>query len=145
MTKRILSAMMSARILSSKNEYVVSVSFANEKEMQTLNRRYRGKNRATDVLSFEQPQDERVPLVKGVRFLGDIVVCTPIAKKQAREHNHPLEIETLVLLTHGILHLLGFDHEKSATQAKLMQRLESKVLTRLRIRQKAGLIERGAV
>lgn len=145
MTTRILDAMKSLRILSSKNTYIVSVSFVDAKEMRSLNARFRGKRRATDVLSFEQPQDAETPLLKRVRFLGDIVVCTPVARKQARERKHSLEVETAVLLVHGILHLLGFDHEKGECQADLMQRLEAKVLAKLKIRQNAGLIARGAV
>jgi len=97
--------------------------------MRTLNRRYRGKDRTTDVLSFalrEGPFARVQP-----EFLGDIVICVPVAEKQAREAEHSLASEIELLLVHGLLHLLGYDHEKGAREARRMRRKEEQLIKRL--------------
>jgi rRNA maturation RNase YbeY len=90
--------------------------------MRTLNRQYRGKDRTTDVLSFalrEGPFADLQP-----EFLGDIVISVPVAAKQAREAGHSLAREIELLLVHGLLHLLGYDHERSLAEARRMRRKE---------------------
>ena len=79
----------------------VSIAFVDDETMKDLNRRYRHKNRTTDVLTF--PSDE--PL------LGDIVISTDQARRQAAEEKHSLPTEVRYLILHGILHALGYDHE----------------------------------
>jgi len=92
--------------------------------MRRLNREYRGKDRATDVLAF--------PLAEGGRpvhgLLGDVVICMPVAWRQARARGHSLARETTVLLVHGLLHLAGFDHERSEAEARRMRRMERRLL-----------------
>ncbi len=91
--------------------------------MRTLNRNYRGMDRTTDVLSFalrEGPFADLQP-----EFLGDIVISVPVAERQARERGHSLGREIEFLLVHGLLHLLGYDHERGPAQARKMQRMES--------------------
>lgn len=76
-------------------------------EIQKLNVQYRGVDSTTDVLSFPQSQDDPT----GPLLLGDVVISPQIAQVQAAEFDHSLEKEMAILLIHGILHLLGFDHE----------------------------------
>jgi rRNA maturation RNase YbeY len=102
-------------------------------EMTRLNARYRRKKRPTDVLSFEAPHPF---LAQG--FLGELVICWPILKKQAAELGHSPRRELDVLIVHGLLHLLGLDHERSRAEAKLMARYEKKLLT------SSGLIGRSS-
>lgn len=128
---------------SSKQKWKAQVSVIDGPKMRRLNFRYRGKNRVTDVLSFPSPE-----IFRDQGLLGDLVICLSVLKRQARELGHAPEIELDVLLTHGALHLLGFDHEKSARQAKIMHQWEIRALQALHPRKKAGpfgLIQRAHV
>ena len=97
------------------------VALISDRRMRALNRQFRGKDHPTDVLSF--PSDER-------GFLGDIVIAEGVAKRQAKEHGHSLKTEVQTLALHGLLHLLGYDHE---TDDGRMARAEA------RLRKQAGL------
>ena len=88
----------------------LSVLLTNDRKIRTLNKQYRGQDRATDVLSFSQNEEENKP---NSSLMGDVVISTETAKRQAAEHGLTLEEEIVLLLIHGILHLLGFDHERS--------------------------------
>jgi len=101
----------------------LSVAVVSDRRMRALNRQFRGKDYATDVLSF--PAE-----VRG--FMGDVVIAAGIAKKQAREAGHAITTEIRVLALHGLLHLLGYDHEADGGK---MARVEA------RLRKKAGLPE----
>ena len=92
--------------------------------MRTLNRRHRGKDRTTDVLSFPAGGD----LEPGVAHLGEIAVSLPQAVRQARQARWPLRSELALLLTHGFLHLLGYDHEADDGE---MRRLEERLLAQV--------------
>jgi len=96
----------------------LSVLFAGDARIRKLNARYRNIDRPTDVLSFPQNggNGPASPL------LGDVVVSVETARRQAREHNLSLDQELVLLLIHGILHLLGYDHETSRAEAGRMQR-----------------------
>jgi probable rRNA maturation factor len=107
----------------------VGVALVSDARMRALNRTFRGKDYATDVLSF--PSDA------GDGTLGDIAIATGVARRQAREAGHPLETELKVLALHGLLHLLGFDHERDAGE---MARAERRLLARAGLTQ--GLIGR---
>jgi probable rRNA maturation factor len=96
-------------------------------EMRELNAKYRKKDYATDVLSF--PVEERFPLP--VRLLGDVIISVDKALEQAKERRRSLDEEMVILLIHGIVHLMGYDHERSAKDARIMDRLEKKVRRRL--------------
>ena len=89
--------------------------------MQTLNRKYRGKNYPTDVLSFVYGEES----VEGIPFLGEIVISPEIAWLQARRRKADPEKEMRMLLLHGLLHLLGYDHENDHGE---MNRLQAKVM-----------------
>ena len=107
----------------------LSVALISDRRMRVLNRQFRGKDAVTDVLSF--PADPSTPLRAGTRgFLGDIVIAAGVAKRQARAAGHRIQTEIRVLALHGLLHLLGYDHD--ADDGK-MARAEA------RLRKKAGL------
>ena len=112
----------------------VTVALVSDARLRRLNRTFRGVDRATDVLSFPAPPARVAP-----RVLGDIVIATGVARRQARDAGHAVATEWRVLALHGLLHLLGYDHERDDGR---MRRVE----TRLRRRGglEAGLIERGA-
>jgi rRNA maturation RNase YbeY len=104
--------------------------------MRALNKRYRRKDRPTDVLSFPSPRDFR----SRSGYLGDLAICVPVLRRQAREQGHAETRELRVLLVHGLLHLLGFDHEKGPRQAREMGRWEAVLLGRGATR--GGLVAR---
>jgi probable rRNA maturation factor len=107
-----------ARALRVKGE--VALLFAGDARLHVLNRRYRGKDAPTDVLSFPGPgRDEGI---------GDIVISVPCAERNARRLGRSLAQELDVLALHGFLHTLGYDHEKDHGE---MDRLEAKLRRRL--------------
>ncbi len=114
---------------------VVSIALVSDRRVRALNRDYRGIDRATDVLSFPagttnptDPANPQSPIPNP--FLGDIVIARGIARRQARAAGHPEGTELRVLALHGLLHLLGYDHEKDDGK---MRRVEE------RLRRKGGL------
>ncbi len=103
----------------------LSVVFVGSDKMRRLNAEYRGVDRPTDVLSF--------PMLEGgganhPGLLGDIVICVPKAAAQAKERSISVHEEVMRLLVHGLLHLLGYDHEKSSDQERKMKRRERELL-----------------
>lgn len=105
----------------------LSLSLVGRTRMRQLNSTYRNRDYATDVLAF--PAE---PL-KGQEeiFLGDVVICLPTAQAQAATFGNTPDQELLRLLIHGILHLLGYDHERSPKEAKRMQRKEHSIFNQL--------------
>jgi probable rRNA maturation factor len=106
----------------------VTVAIVPDARVKTLNRQFRKQDKPTDVLSF--PADERGEL-------GDVVIAAGVARRQAREAGHSLQTELRVLALHGLLHLLGYDHE---TDSGRMARLERRLRVKGGLRE--GLIER---
>ena len=106
----------------------MTVAIVSDARVRALNRQYRKKDTPTDVLSF--PAQER-------GFLGDVVIASGVAARQAREAGHSLAIEVRVLALHGLLHLLGYDHERDDGR---MARLERRLRKRGGLRE--GLTER---
>jgi probable rRNA maturation factor len=98
----------------------VSIALVDDTAMKALNRKFRGKNKTTDVLTF--PSEDA--------YLGDIIISVEQARRQASEQRHSLSTETRYLILHGILHALGYDHE---TDEGEMNELE------LRVRAAVGL------
>ena len=92
-----------------------------DREIHVLNRQYRGKDKPTDVLSFPLA-DELQPFL-----LGDVVISVETAAHQAQQRGHSLRKELQTLLIHGVLHLLGYDHEVSRSEAVRMHRKEREV------------------
>jgi probable rRNA maturation factor len=107
--------------------YEVSLVFTDSRTVQQLNRDYRGVNQATDVLAFYmrtgQQDDNSFPLPPdGVTRLGEVIISYPQAVAQATEQGHSTERELALLVIHGILHLLGYDHEKTEDEARMRAR-----------------------
>jgi probable rRNA maturation factor len=96
--------------------------------IRALNKRWRRKDKATDVLSFPLLEPADLRRARGEVALGDIVISVEKAKEQAAEHGYALREELDLLLVHGLLHLLGFDHEISDSEARKMRRMETKLL-----------------
>jgi probable rRNA maturation factor len=103
----------------------LSVSLVDDAEMRELNRKWRGKDAPTDVLAFAQDDGEG-PTTPGL--LGDVVVATETAARQASRRDEPLDHELATLVVHGILHLLGYDHERSPADARRMFARQREVL-----------------
>ena len=97
----------------------VSILLVNDAKIRKLNRQYRNIDAATDVLSFPQNDGEDAEFVS--HMLGDVVISVETAKHQAAEHRFSLEQELVLLLIHGILHLFGYDHERSPKEEKIMK------------------------
>ncbi|MBI4709236.1 MAG: rRNA maturation RNase YbeY [Candidatus Portnoybacteria bacterium] len=102
------------KIVGSENLKEISLVFVDEKKIQEINKKYRRKNKPTDVLSFEG--------------LNEVFICPQVVAKQARELGVSFESELMRVLVHGILHLIGHDHEKSAKEAEKMRKIEEKIL-----------------
>ncbi|MBI2551001.1 rRNA maturation RNase YbeY [Candidatus Uhrbacteria bacterium] len=120
--------------------WLVSVAFVGPKQMQSINRHYRGKDRLTDVLSFPLQN----PPAKGGRggaaewgqggrgVVGEVLISYDQARRQALERGHATRDEVVFLLVHGLLHLFGFDHERPV-DAKQMFPLQERILKSLSI------------
>jgi len=96
--------------------------------MRSLNRRYRGRDKTTDVLSFSLREGSFSHIQPQV--LGDLVISVPVAVRQATEAGHSLNREIVMLLIHGLLHLLGYDHETGEGNARKMRQREQQLLTK---------------
>lgn len=113
--------------------YSFNVTLCGDKRMRGLNHQFRQKDKTTDVLTLALYEDLR----SGQEFLfhevelGDIFISSPVMKKQAKEFNVSVENEFFHLLVHGFLHLLGFDHEISLEEEKLMEDLEKKIIKKI--------------
>jgi len=114
----------------------VNVLVTNSSELRALNRRFRGADKATDVLSFPSPQVE-VERSNARRVAGDVAISADVARENAARLGHSVADEVRILTLHGILHLAGFDHERDNG---VMARRESQLRRQLKL--EAGLIER---
>jgi probable rRNA maturation factor len=122
-----------ARVAPARARGTVSLAIVSDYRVRLLNRQYLGRDYATDVLSF--PGGTPAPLQRS--FLGDIVIARGTARRQARRAGHPDRVELRVLALHGLLHLLGYDHEHDRGE---MQREERRLRRKGGLRE--GLIER---
>jgi probable rRNA maturation factor len=102
----------------------LSILLVSDRLIRRLNREWRGKDRPTDVLSFPQQEGNGAA---PPRLLGDVVISVATARRQAKERGESLGAEGERLLIHGVLHLLGYDHERSAAEARRMQRRERRL------------------
>lgn len=105
----------------------LSLALIGNAEMRKLNARYRKQNYPTDVLSF--PVEGVMP--KESRLLGDVIISVDKAIEQAKSRGHSSEQELITLLIHGVVHLLGYDHERSARDARAMGRVEKRIYRQL--------------
>lgn len=123
----------SLKYLNQPTEMEVNIAFATEDEIKNVNNKSRNKNTATDVLSFPSFELEAGEIVKIKEdkykwninpennhfVLGDILLCTAVAKKQAANLKHTLKLELIRLCVHSLLHLLGYDHIEEADKKKM--------------------------
>jgi len=122
--KKIAQALLE---LAGRQDAELSLALIGNAEMQKLNARFRHKDYCTDVLSF--PAAKNLP--GEAPLLGDVIISVDKAREQAQEHRHSLDREIVTLLIHGVVHLMGYDHERSAREARSMARLEKKMVRRL--------------
>ena len=107
--------------------YEVSLVFTDSETVQRLNREFRGVDETTDVLAFymlaqKEADSSFVLPPDGITRLGEVIISYPQAVEQAKEQGHPLERELTLLVIHGILHLLGYDHEEPDEESKMKER-----------------------
>jgi probable rRNA maturation factor len=113
-----------ARIAPARARGDIAIAIVSDARVRALNKKYRGKDKPTDVLSFDT---------------GDIVIAGRVARRQARAAGHSVGVELRILALHGLLHLLGYDHHDPADQGR-MARLERRLRAKGGLRE--GLIER---
>jgi probable rRNA maturation factor len=120
-------ARLARRVLSAhgKERAEVGVTLVGEKTIQQLNRDYRGIDAPTDVLSFPLQEPGETQAGEEPELLGDVVICVPRALAQAREFGHSFRRELLYLAAHGLLHLLGYDHENEAEKREMREKEEA--------------------
>lgn len=130
-------------LVESDSPLLLELSFVNEEEIKTLNREYRACDKATDVLSFpslnlikgETLRSAEHPFERdeeGRLFLGSVAICTARAREQAEEYGHSYERELFYLAVHGILHCLGYDHEREEDRREMRER-EEEVMQKLNL------------
>ncbi|MFP5518846.1 MAG: rRNA maturation RNase YbeY [Bdellovibrionia bacterium] len=110
------------RKIKIKAQQQLTVVFLDLEPARELNFRYRQKSYATDVLSFDGSSPEE---------LGELVLCPQVLKEQAREHGLTYQQELTYMVLHGILHLLGYDHEKSKRQEKVMFAIQDEIFEKI--------------
>jgi probable rRNA maturation factor len=107
-------------------EAELSILLTGDPEIHDLNLSYRGKDKPTDVLSFPQDAEDNVEGLP--KILGDVVISLDTTERQAAEKGHSFDRELTVLLIHGILHLIGYDHERGRKDAAVMRKMEATIL-----------------
>ncbi len=108
----------------------VSIVIVGDEEITRLNRQYLQRNRPTNVIAFPMASGDAVALPSPL--LGDVVISAETAKRQAEAAGRNAGEEILVLMIHGVLHLLGYDHEKNAAERRKMEAKERELLRRVR-------------
>ena len=114
----------------------ISLVITGQERIQQLNRDYRGKDRPTDVLSFSMSeQNEQEPSTfigppDGLAHLGEVIISYPQALIQAEENAHSIKKEMAILIIHGVLHILGYDHEKPEMKPAMLKR-ETEIMASL--------------
>ena len=115
-----------------ENACEVSVTFTDDKSIHELNKKFRGVDRPTDVLSFPlfdyEGQSEEPPVDELLGMLGDVVISLETAARQAEEYGHSFEREVAFLTVHSMLHLLGYDHETGDEDEAEMRRRQREIM-----------------
>ncbi len=139
-----LFSTVAKKVLKGENRgtETVSLAFVDKGEIKKLNKKFRGKNKPTDVLSFGQSIDYKLPTTNSE--LGEIVICPEVVKENSKKYGVSEKSEMLKVFIHGILHLCGYDHEKSPAsnasrsdagwekEAEIMEIKQEKYLSKLR-------------
>ncbi|KKP33133.1 MAG: rRNA maturation RNase YbeY [Candidatus Staskawiczbacteria bacterium RIFOXYB2_FULL_32_9] len=111
-------------ILKGENKQIdLSVAFISPKEIKKVNKKYRNKNKPTDVLAFER--------ILKISNLAEVVICSEVAKENAKKFGNTFKKELLKVFIHGVLHVCGYDHEKSKREAKIMEEKENFYLSKI--------------
>lgn len=118
--KAIYKNLKKQKVLKVQKDLIVV--FVTSAKMKKLNSQFRGKNKHTDILSFEPIE---------ASSLGELVLCLPVLKKQAKDHKLSLNHEIGYMLIHGVLHLLGYDHETSKKDAQKMFKIQDALFDKL--------------
>lgn len=127
---RVLKAFTNAHPF--KKKYYFSLALVDQRTIRQLNRHYRGRDQVTDILSFAEDFKNFVDLPRGAKYLGEIVICVPETKKQARLFGQSFRVEFSRLLIHGLAHLVGYDHEGvTEKEAQKMFAFEGQVMKKL--------------
>ena len=122
--KKIFST-VAKKVLLGENRRMktLSLAFVSKEEIKKLNKKYRRKNKPTDVLSF---------LLNEKQYLGEIIICPEIVSENAKKYGISAREEMMKVFVHGILHLCGYDHEKSEKEAEEMERKQEKYLSKVK-------------
>ena len=126
--RKIVRPILNAENIGVKSE--VGLVITGDEKIQELNKKYLDEDRPTDVMAFQTDEDKQIGFVNAPddkSHLGEVIISYPQAVRQAEEHNHPVEREMVILMIHGILHLLGYDHDIPERTQKMRNR-ESDVL-----------------
>ncbi len=119
-------------VLAPRRASVLTVRFVGAREGRALNRDHRGRDYATNVLTFNLHEDAPPALAAQLPVMADIVVCMPVVQREARAQRKGLPAHCAHMIVHGVLHAHGHDHQNDA-QAEAMEALERRVLARFRI------------
>lgn len=119
-----LVASIVAREVPQVSEYVISIHLVGDPTIKALNAEHRAKDSATDVLSFPLYEPGFVLPPGQPAHLGDVVVSYPRAVSQAEEYGHSVDREVAYLVAHGVLHVLGYDHEEQSERLRMRQKEE---------------------
>ncbi len=127
-SQEILEQWSLAALRQEREQVELVIRLVDVAEIQELNQEYRGKDRPTNILTFPS----YLPKVVDSSLLGDIVICVPLVLSEAAEQGKPPQVHWAHMVVHGVLHLLGYDHQEEA-EAVVMEQLERKVLACLNI------------
>jgi len=126
-SERWVNSVVNKILKESNRKGNISVALVSDKEIKRLNKKYRKKDEVTDVLSFSNLEGKKLAMPNGVDYLGEVIIGYGLMKQQSTEHGHSERRELLILLIHGILHLLGYKHEGGGEQAEAMREKENKL------------------
>lgn len=118
------------KLLDRDPNFILEVLIVDEQTIKEINRDYRNKDAVTDVISFaldDEVEGEIVARGQPNRLLGTIIICGPVAERQAQEYNHSLKREMKFLFVHGLLHLLGYDHMNKEDEIEMFA-LQDKII-----------------
>ncbi len=120
-----------------KRPLSLTLTYCGAYHIKTINRNFRGKDKKTDVLSFPSFESlrrgARPPAYEQELFLGDIIICIPVARSQAKKIGHSVKEEIARLFIHGFFHLMGFDHELSENEEITMRKHERKLASLIKL------------
>ena len=120
---------------SAGSDVELGLVITSQEKVRQLNKSYRGKDEPTDVLAFYMTSaagETFVAPLDGLLHLGEVIISYPQAVIQAREHRHSIKRELAILIIHGVLHLLGYDHEEPEQEHQMRER-EKEILSRVEV------------